>query len=72
MAENLYRKGSFYIGDEEGSIKQLEGRFAYINQLDFYNNRRKGEKKDCWHLNSREKNYQKFLYYRYFLIMRSH
>lgn len=66
MAENLYRKGSFYIGDEEGSIKQLEGRFAYINQLDFYNNKRKGEKKDCWHLNSREKNYQKFLYYRYF------
>lgn len=66
MAENLYRKGSFYIGDEEGSIKQLEGRFAYINQLDYYNNKRKGEKKDCWHLNSREKNYQKFLYYRYF------
>lgn len=66
MAENLYRKGSFYIGDEEGSIKQLEGRFVYINQLDFYNNKRKGEKKDCWHLNSREKNYQKFLYYRYF------
>lgn len=66
MAENLYRKGNFYIGDEEGSIKQLEGRFAYINQLDYYNNKRKGEKKDCWHLNSREKNYQKFLYYRYF------
>lgn len=66
MSENLYRKGSFYIGDEEGSIKQLEGRFAYINQLDYYNNKRKGEKKDCWHLNSREKNYQKFLYYRYF------
>lgn len=39
MADSLYVNGSFSINGQEGSIKQLEGRFAFINQLDKYNNK---------------------------------
>ncbi len=73
MAESLYSKGEFYINDEIGTLNQLEGRFSFINQLDYYNNVRdieilsKKTKLSCWNLNSREKQYQKFLFYKYFI-----
>lgn len=67
MADSLYRNGSFKICDEESTIKQLEGRFAFINQIDCYNNKNDTEHKHTfWTLNSREKQYQKFLFYKYF------
>jgi len=67
MADTLYRQGEFKIGDFDGSIKQLEGRFSFINQLDQYNNKNNNEKKSSgWVLNSREKQYRKFLFYMYF------
>lgn len=73
MANNEYRNGSFLIKGEEGTLNQLEGRFSYINQLDRYNNKvsfisdKKSLGKKFIHgLNSREKQYQYFLFYKYF------
>lgn len=66
MAESLYTRGEFYINGIEGTINQLEGRFSFINQLEWYNNKLKNEKVSYWTLNSREQQYQKFLFYKYF------
>ncbi len=69
MANTLYKHGEFKINGCVGTIKQLEGRFAFINQLDYYNNKNDHEKKhNAWTLNSREKQYQKFLFYKYFFV----
>ncbi|MDT2386950.1 retron Ec67 family RNA-directed DNA polymerase/endonuclease [Enterococcus avium] len=90
MAYSLYKNGEFTINDVSGNINQLEGRFAFINQLDKWNNKleynssldgnhieyqkyllstRRKEKNHhtmLQMLNSREREYQKFLYYKYF------
>lgn len=79
MAYSLYKNGEFKIdGIKDGTINQLEGRFSFINQLDIYNNFEKNRtkkekgKKDgikSWNIyNSREKEYQKFLFYKYFFM----
>ncbi|PGC78808.1 retron Ec67 family RNA-directed DNA polymerase/endonuclease, partial [Bacillus toyonensis] len=70
MAHSLYTTGTFQIDGETGTINQLEGRFTFINQLDQYNNKinksiDKTTKLGFHHLNSREKQYQKFLLYKY-------
>jgi hypothetical protein len=66
MAHTLYTQGSFEIASSPGTIMQLEGRFAFINQLDRYNNNLNKEKHGFKKLNGREKQYQKFLFYKYF------
>lgn len=67
MAYHLYTEGSFMIDNVEGTIKQLEGRFAFINQLDWYNNKYDKKTNHCFReLNSREREYRKFLFYEYF------
>lgn len=75
MADNLYKHGEFKINDCDGTIKQLEGRFAFINQIDYYNNKNdyynnkndhNKKQQKIWTLDSREKQYQKFLFYKYF------
>lgn len=74
MAHNLYIKGTFTIGSIEGTMDQIEGRFSFINQLDWYNNQanNKANKKKNNFLgrvdafNKREKEYMKFLFYKYF------
>lgn len=66
MAHQLYKHGKFEINGEPGSLNQLEGRFAFINQLTWYNNKLDGEKHNFHYLSSREKQYQKFLFYKYF------
>lgn len=66
MAHNLYSKNSFEIDGNIGTINQLEGRFNFINQIDWYNNKKNKEKSNFHHLNAREKEYQKFLFYKYF------
>lgn len=66
MANKLYTHGEFEINGLEGTIKQLEGRFAYINQLDHYNNKLDNIRHNIWYLNSREKQYQKFIFYKCF------
>lgn len=68
MANYLYKYGNFMIDGTYGNVNQLEGRFAFINHLDHYNNKlRKGKDKiNMWKLNSRERDYQKFIFYKYF------
>ncbi|WP_026895747.1 retron Ec67 family RNA-directed DNA polymerase/endonuclease [Clostridiisalibacter paucivorans] len=68
MADKLYRTGEFTIGEKAGTIRQLEGIFSFINQIDYFNNKKDNNKKhNVNNLNSREREYQKFLFYRYFL-----
>ena len=73
MANQLYKTNSFQINGEDGNVNQLEGRFSFINQLDRINNKleyrktkKKGDKKFISGLNAREKQYQYFLFYKYF------
>ncbi len=66
MAHSLYTKGEFMIGDQPGTIAQLEGRFAFINQITEFNNELDGEKHDFRHLSGREKEFKRFLFYKYF------
>lgn len=67
MAHSLYFSKTFNIDEFEGTLSQLEGRFSFINQLDWYNNNQsKIDKAGFRNLNGREKQYQKFLFYRYF------
>ncbi|WP_139365739.1 hypothetical protein [Shouchella patagoniensis] len=69
----MYIKGSFKIdkiNNINGTLGQLEGRFAFINQIDIFNRELKGENKykdyKLQNLSSTEKQYQKFLFFRYF------
>ncbi|MBC2116769.1 retron Ec67 family RNA-directed DNA polymerase/endonuclease [Listeria booriae] len=73
MADNLYRHKTFDIDGKPGTINKLEGRFSFINQLDRRNNEinrkrveltQKSNSRHC--LNTREKGYQYFLFYKYF------
>ena len=66
MANQLYKTGHFYIDSSEGTLNQLEGRFSYIDQLIKHNNRLDGEKHNQHLLSARERQYQKFLFYKYF------
>lgn len=68
MAHNLFVNNeiSFPAEDKELSkeskLRKLSGRFAFINQFDKLNDESKNNKK-IFRLNSREKQYQQFLFY---------
>lgn len=73
MVDQLLKTDSFKIDGVIGAQEQLEGRLAFINQLDWYNNdleseskKNKGNKRYISGLNAREKQYQYFLFYKYF------
>ena len=67
MAHSLYTKGSYVVDGVEGNARQLEGRFAFIDQIEKQNNKRDTlGKHDAFHLSGRELQYQQFLFYRYF------
>lgn len=69
MAHCLYKTGEYKIDSENGiagTINQLEGRFAFINQADKFDNIHFGDKRSFYKLNGREKEYKKFLFYKYF------
>lgn len=69
MAYQLYKSGSFFIEPEiKGTINQLEGRFSFINQLEWYNNKLTLDRKKHTYeyLNGRERAYSQFLFYKYF------
>ncbi|MBO0588212.1 retron Ec67 family RNA-directed DNA polymerase/endonuclease [Sporosarcina sp. E16_8] len=66
MAHQLYKHGNFEINGEPATLNQLEGRFSFINQLTWYNNKIDGSKNHFSNLKSRELQYQKFLFYKYF------
>ena len=67
MAHSLYTNGSYSVDGVEGNIRHLEGRFAFIDQIEKYNNICDyAGKHNAFTLNGREKQYQQFLFYRYF------
>lgn len=68
MAHSLYANGSFTIDGNDGTIHQLEGRFAFIDQIEKYNNMHDGTKHSVTSLSHREKKYQEFLFYKNFCI----
>lgn len=73
MALSLYKNGEFFIEKQKGTLKQLEGRFAFINQVDKFNNSK--EKGTCKNkrqsnldsYNGRERQYRLFLLYNKFI-----
>ena len=75
MANTLYKTGQFEIDGKQGSINQLEGRFTFINQIDWYNHRMADSVKSTnsstrgrlTKMNSRERQYRQFLIYKYFI-----
>lgn len=72
MANTLYKTGSFDNNGVKGTINQLEGKFSFINSLDKYNNKKDaGNSHSAYYLNGREKQYQKFLFYKYFFAHES-
>lgn len=66
MAHQLYKQGIFEINGERATINQLEGRLSFINQLTWYNNKIDNIKHHFTNLSTREREYQKFLFYKYF------
>jgi len=67
MAHQLYSTGEYLIDGVPGTIKQLEGRFSFIDQMDHYNNILDPQeiKHDAFNLNGRERQYQTFIFYKY-------
>ncbi|EPA8120693.1 TPA: retron Ec67 family RNA-directed DNA polymerase/endonuclease [Enterococcus faecium] len=68
MLNSLYKTDTFEIEGNTGTIKQIEGRLSFINQIDRHNNHRDSNKHDFRNLSAREKQYQAFLFYKYFFI----
>jgi RNA-directed DNA polymerase len=71
MAFSLYKNGVFHINGTEGNKHQLEGRFAFIDQLVRYNKEQHHDqsnegKKPFYKLNGKEEQYRRFLFYSYF------
>ncbi|MFD1139016.1 retron Ec67 family RNA-directed DNA polymerase/endonuclease [Paenibacillus sp. PDC88] len=66
MAHQLYKQGEFTVNGNKATLLQLEGRFSFINQLTWYNNKIDDRKHNFHNLSSRELQYQKFLFYKYF------
>ncbi len=67
MAHSLYSTGAYNIDGNPGTMQQLEGRFSFIDQIDKYNNANDVTGKHSFRtLNARERQYQKFLYFKYF------
>lgn len=66
MAHHLYKEGEFTINGEAGTLNQLEGRFSFINQITWYNNKNDNDQHSFFKLSQMEKEFSKFLTYRYF------
>ena len=67
MAHSLYTQGRYEVDGKEGTVKQLEGRFSFIDHIDKYNNECDSTgTHNLYYLNGRERQYQQFLFYRYF------
>lgn len=66
MAHSLYMQGEFTIDGQPGTIEQLEGRFSFINQLDWYNNKLDNQIHNFDTLTGREREFKRFLFYKYF------
>ena len=72
MANSLYKNDEIKINGKSATINQLEGRLSFINQIDRDNNKVKKKSNKKFHshlstLNGKEKQYQMFLFYKYFM-----
>ena len=67
MAHQLYTTGEYNLDGVSGNLKQLEGRFSFIDQLDHYNNTLDPPeiRHDAYNLNGREQQYRAFIFYKY-------
>ncbi|WP_345850485.1 retron Ec67 family RNA-directed DNA polymerase/endonuclease [Shewanella algae] len=81
MAHRLFKKGKFDVYDSDGNVRdgkisELEGRLAFIDSIDYFNNVNSKNKVDkqkngglnshLEKLNSRERIYARFLHYKNF------
>lgn len=67
MLDHLYRGIPVEHNGVELTQQQIEGRLAFINQIDWYNNIQENRKKSHQNgLNARERQYQQFLFFKYF------
>lgn len=67
MLDHLYRGIPVEHNGVELTQQQIEGRLAFINQIDLYNNIQENKKKTHpKELNARERQYQQFLFFKYF------
>lgn len=67
MLNHLYRGITVEYNGVELTQQQIEGRLAFINQVDWYNNIQENKKKLPQNgLNARERQYQQFLFFKYF------
>lgn len=67
MLNHMYRGLPIEHNGSEMTQQQIEGRLAFINQIDWYNNKSENEKKTPYRgMNARERQYQQFLFYKYF------
>lgn len=66
MAHSLYKNGEFTIAGQPGTLQQLEGRFSFINHLNKYNNKLDGKEHSFGSLAGREREFKRFLFYKYF------
>lgn len=69
MAHSLYKNGEFSINGQTGPLQQLEGRFSFINQLNWYNNKQDGKEHNFGALAGREREFKRFLFYKFFMEM---
>ena len=66
MVDHIFKGSGAEIAGKPLSMNAVEGRLAYINQLDRYDNIYRNQKRNFKELNGREKEYRKFLFYKYF------
>lgn len=66
MAHSLYKTGEFTIDGQAGTLQQLEGRFSFVNQLNWYNNKQDGKEHNFGTLGGREREFKRFLFYKFF------
>lgn len=69
MLHSLILNGNFFLDKDKllvGNLNQLEGRFSFIDYIEKYNNNNQKEMRKPIKLNTREKQFQKFLFYKQF------
>ena len=63
MAHSLYKNGYYFLNGQEGTMNQLDGRLMFINNKHLANSDKKMRE-----LTKRQRELQKFLFYRYFYM----
>lgn len=66
MADSLFKNGKITLDGRKINLTQLEGRFNFLDYIDRCNDDRNNENKSFRTLNYREKQFQRFLFYKYF------